>query len=146
MRRIERDASPMGLDESPPDESANASVKDRNSNMQSIPRLFLIGGTEDISVQGSGMMGLGPHAAQVGDYVCRIYGIEKSVILRKIGLTLKIVGTAGLAKNRDVARQARDNPSAGNSVWAEYSFKWNGDGVYVDLYADMPYAFELLGE
>ncbi|KAH6682778.1 hypothetical protein B0J14DRAFT_467697 [Halenospora varia] len=109
------------------------------------PRVFLIGGVNRYDKTASGMMGLGPSAAQVGDYVCQIQGLEKAIILRRENKRLKIVGTAGLAHSfHEIrAKNAREEEVDTSCKFAVADYSSETNMVY--LFVDMPLAYDLLG-
>ncbi|KAH8687371.1 hypothetical protein BGZ60DRAFT_363251 [Tricladium varicosporioides] len=109
------------------------------------PRLFLIGGVNRYDKLAPGMMGLGPSAAQVGDYICQLQGLEKAVILRRKDLNMSIIGTAGLAlsHHKIAARNASEEEVDLSCKFAVADNTERSNALY--LHVDLPLAYDLLG-
>lgn len=106
------------------------------------PRLFLLSGTKEIDPDSSGKMGIAPPEAQEGDYVCQVQGIAKALIIRK-RTGLRIIGTAGMAENKFLARARRDSALLGSKFGiAQFDSIHPDDRL--DLFLDVATAYELL--
>jgi len=74
-------------------------------------------------------IGLAPREAQVGDFVCQFSGMKRAVIIRQSGdansvedasqiYNFSIIGCAGLARDRDTARQVKRAPLGPNELFS----------------------------
>lgn len=106
------------------------------------PRLFLLD-TDRYGPSGQGaMIGLAPPAAQIGDFICHLYQMDRAVIMRKRGFEFQLVGTAVLAEDCATARRTKE----GNlRKAARFGIPNDGQVLQidaVDLYMDFPSVFE----
>jgi hypothetical protein len=104
------------------------------------PNLFLLEGVKDIGKETSGKLGLVPPSARIGDYICQIHGIEKAVVVRRDGSTLRIVGTSVVAENARTAKEIGGTGKFGTSKVTSLA-----DEGGLDLFVDIATAYELLG-
>jgi hypothetical protein len=100
-------------------------------------------------------MGLAPRDAQVGDFVCQIAGIERAVIVRQSPeilatevtspshFTYKIIGCAGLARDRDTARQLKEATLLPSELFAAGKSSPPPEQEQFNLYVDIHTAFEI---
>ncbi|TAQ85358.1 hypothetical protein B7494_g6324 [Chlorociboria aeruginascens] len=126
-----------------PDSDSSATHNRTEMDSSTGPRLFLLGGGTSYQFS-SGKMGLVPPSARVGDFICRVNGIQKAVILRKANGVLKVVGTAIMAENSYKAREAKEKYRTIRPDFQTPEFEVL-DTNKLSIYIDVAIAYQLLG-
>jgi hypothetical protein len=88
-------------------------------------------------------MGLAPPSAQEGDFVCQIYEMERSVIVRQDSEKFTLVGCAGLAEDNITARRRKELGVSKPSIFSIPLFSSLGELEQMDLHMDIITAHEI---